>query len=96
MTVKRDRPSNRFGRAAVSVTESASRKQYNINVNSQERCSSPVRRSDGRIVGKIECDGQIYRASLADCRRYGFPVRRGHGVGEAPAAVQLTLFSGAQ
>ena len=64
----------------------------------------------GARFTEIECGGLIYRASLADFRRYGFPIRRGHGdqrglaltywhtrrVGEPPAAVQLTLFGGAQ
>ena len=61
----------------------------------------------GARFTEVECDGRIYRATLADFRRYGFPVRRGHGdqrglaltywhvrrVGEPPAAVQLSLFS---
>ncbi len=60
----------------------------------------------GARFTEIECDGLIYRASLADFQRYGFPVNRGYGaqrglalaywhvrrVGEAPAAVQLSLF----
>jgi hypothetical protein len=64
----------------------------------------------GARFTEIECDGRIYRASLADFRRYGFPIRRGHGdqrglaltywhvrrVGETPTAVQLSLFGGAR
>lgn len=60
----------------------------------------------GARVTEVECDGLIYRASLADFRRYGFPVNRGYGaqrglaltywhvrpVGQPPAAVQLSLF----
>ncbi len=61
----------------------------------------------GAHFTEIECDGRIWRATLADFRRYGFPVNRGYGdqrglaltywhvrrVGEPPAAVQLSLFS---
>ena len=64
----------------------------------------------GARFTEVESGGLIYRATLADFKRYGFPVRRGHGdqrglaltywhtrrVGEPPAAVQLTLFGGAQ
>ena len=64
----------------------------------------------GARFTEIECDGLIYRATLADFRRYGFPVRRGYGeqrglaltywhvrrVGEPPAAVQLSLFGAAR
>ena len=64
----------------------------------------------GARFTEVECDGRIWRASLADFNRYGFPVRRGHGdqrglalthwhvrrVGEPPAAVQLSLFGGAR
>ena len=64
----------------------------------------------GARVTEIECDGLIYRATMADFRRYGFPVRRGYGeqrglaltywhvrrVGEPPAAVQLSLFGAAR
>ena len=64
----------------------------------------------GARFTEVECDPLIYRASLADFKRYGFPVRRGYGdqrglaltywhvrrVGEPPAAVQLSLFGGAQ
>ncbi len=60
----------------------------------------------GARFTEVECDGQIYRATLTDFRRYGFPVRRGHGdqrglaltywhvrrVGQPPAAVQLSLW----
>jgi len=60
----------------------------------------------GARFTEVECGGLIYRATLADFRRYGFPVLRGHGdqrglaltywhvrrVGEPPAAVQLSLF----
>jgi hypothetical protein len=60
----------------------------------------------GARVTEVECDGRIWRATLADFRRYGFPVNRGYGdqrglaltywhvrrVGEPPAAVQLSLF----
>lgn len=63
----------------------------------------------GARFTEVESGGLIYRATLADFKRYGFPVRRGHGdqrglaltywhvrrVGEPPAAVQLSLFSGA-
>lgn len=62
----------------------------------------------GARFTEIECDGLIYRATLADFRRYGFPVNRGYGaqrglpltfwhvrrVGEPPAAVQMELFGG--
>ncbi len=65
---------------------------------------------DGARFTEVECDGLIYRASLSDFRRYGFPVNRGHGVqrglplahwqiwrkGEAPPAVQLGLFEAAR
>ena len=61
----------------------------------------------GARFTEVQCSGLIYRASLADFKRYGFPVRRGYGdqrglaltywhvrrVGELPAAVQLSLFS---
>lgn len=64
----------------------------------------------GARFTEIECDGLIYRASIADFKRYGFPVNRGFGpqrglaltywhvrrVGEAPAAVQLGLFEAAR
>ena len=64
----------------------------------------------GARFTEVESGGLIYRATLADFRRYGFPIRRGHGdqrglaltywhtrrVGEPPAAVQLSLFGGAQ
>ena len=67
-----------------------------------------VERAGARVT-EVECGGLIYRATLADFRRYGFPVNRGHGdqrglaltywhvrrVGEPPAAVQLSLFGGA-
>lgn len=60
----------------------------------------------GARFTEIECDGLIYRATLADFKRYGFPVNRGYGaqrglplphwhirrVGEQPAAVQLNLW----
>ena len=60
----------------------------------------------GARFTEVECGGLIYRATLADFKRYGFPVRRGHGdqrglaltywhvrrIGEPPAAVQLSLF----
>ena len=60
----------------------------------------------GARYTEVICDGLIYRASLADFRRYGFPVSRGYGdqrglplaywqtrrVGESPAAVQLSLW----
>ena len=60
----------------------------------------------GARFTEIECDGRIYRATLADFNRFGFPVRRGHGdqrglalaywrirrVGEAVPPVQLNLF----
>jgi len=60
----------------------------------------------GARFTEVECDGRIWRATLADFRRYGFPVNRGYGdqrglaltywhvrrVGEPPAAVQLSLF----
>ena len=60
----------------------------------------------GARFTEVECDGLIYRASLADFQRYGFPVNRGYGAqrglplahwhvrrkGEAPAAVQMSLF----
>jgi hypothetical protein len=60
----------------------------------------------GARFTEIECDGRIYRASLSDFRRYGFPIRRGYGdqrglaltywhvrrAGEPPAAVQMTLW----
>ena len=63
----------------------------------------------GARFTEIECDGRIYRATLADFKRYGFPVRRGHGdqrglalihwhvrrAGEPVPAVQLLLFGGA-
>ena len=62
----------------------------------------------GARFTEVECGGLIYRATLADFKRYGFPVRRGHGdqrglaltywhvrrVGEPPAAVQVSLFEG--
>lgn len=62
--------------------------------------------SAGARWTEIECDGLIYRATLADFKRYGFPINRGYGAqrglaleywhvrrkGEAPAAVQLTLW----
>lgn len=153
MTQKQCRRAKSIGTAAVATqqTVSASDNQYNgyFVENKRERRSFPVRRSDGRIVGRvvgdtlrkraksehmlrepagwawdtaildaaeragvrfteIEFNGQIYRATLADFRRYGFPVDRRHGdqrglalihwgvrrVGEAPAAVQLSLFGG--
>lgn len=62
----------------------------------------------GARFTEIECEGTLYRASLAAYRRHGFTVSRGHGeqvalelaywdVGEqgrpAPAA-QLSLFGG--
>ena len=64
----------------------------------------------GARFTEIECDGLIYRASLSDFRRYGFPVSRGHGAqrglplvhwqirckGEPPAAVQMGLFEAAR
>ena len=64
----------------------------------------------GARFTEVECEGLIYRAALADFRRYGFPVNRGYGsqrglplsfwhvrrVGEQPAAVQLDLFGGAR
>ena len=60
----------------------------------------------GARFTEIETEGRIFRASLSDFRRYGFPIRRGHGdqrglaltywhvrrVGEPPAAVQMSLF----
>ena len=60
----------------------------------------------GARFTEIECDGRIWRATLADFRRYSFPVNRGYGnqrglaltywhvrrVGEPPAAVQMSLF----
>jgi LAS superfamily LD-carboxypeptidase LdcB len=63
----------------------------------------------GAQFTEVQCGGLIYRATLADFKRYGFPVRRGYGdqrglaltywhvrrVGEPPAAVQLSLFGGA-
>jgi len=63
----------------------------------------------GARFTEIECAGLIYRATLADFRRYGFPVNRGYGnqrglalaywdvrrVGEAVPPVQLSLFGGA-
>jgi len=62
----------------------------------------------GATITEIECDGLIYRATIADFKRYSFPVNRGYGdqrglaltywqirrKGEAPAAVQLGLFGG--
>lgn len=56
----------------------------------------------------IVCAGLVYRAALADFRRFGFPVSRGDTLqlglamnhwtitklGEPPAAVQLELFGG--
>jgi hypothetical protein len=65
----------------------------------------------GARFTEIECDnGLIYRATLSDFRRYGFPVNRGYGAqrglaltywqirrkGEPPAAVQMSLFGGAR
>lgn len=64
-------------------------------------------RAGARFI-EVECDRLIYRASLADFRRYGFPVNRGYGaqrglaltywhcrrVGEPVPAVQLSLFGG--
>jgi len=60
----------------------------------------------GARFTEVECAGLIYRATLADFNRFGFPVRRGHGdqrglalaywrirrVGEAVPPVQLSLF----
>ena len=60
----------------------------------------------GARFTEVECDGRIWRATLADFRRYPIPVNRGYGaqvalalihwhvrrVGEPPAAVQLSLF----
>ena len=60
----------------------------------------------GARFTEVECDGLVYRALLADFRRFGFPVNRGHGdqrglalahwqtwrKGKAPAAVQLSLW----
>lgn len=62
----------------------------------------------GARFTEVECGGLIYRATLDDFKRYGFPVNRGYGaqrglplsfwhtrrVGEPPAAVQLDLFGG--
>lgn len=64
----------------------------------------------GARFTEVECDGLIYRASLADFQRYGFPVNRGYGAqrglplahwhvrrkGEPPAAVQMSLFEAAR
>ena len=64
--------------------------------------------SAGAHWTEVQCDGLIYRATLADCKRYGFKVDREHGnqrnlaltywhvrrVGEPPAAVQVSLFEG--
>ena len=33
----------------------------------------------GARFTEVESGGLIYRATLADFRRYGFPIRRGHG-----------------
>ena len=60
----------------------------------------------GARFTEVECDGRIWRATLADFRRYPIPVNCGYGaqvalalihwhvrrVGEPPAAVQLSLF----
>jgi len=60
----------------------------------------------GVLHTEVTCGNLIYRASLSDFRRYGFPVRRGYGdqrglaltywhvrrVGEPVPAVQLSLF----
>lgn len=60
----------------------------------------------GARFTEVECDRLIYRASLADFKRYGFPVNRGYGAqrglaltywhvrraGEPVPAVQLSLF----
>lgn len=60
----------------------------------------------GVAVTEICCSGRVWRASLADFRRYGVEISRGHGAqivlpvkywtvrkeGEKPAAVQLALF----
>ena len=64
----------------------------------------------GAVYTEVTCGNLIYRASLADFRRYGLPVNRGYGkqtglaltywhvrrVGEPPAAVQMSLFGGVQ
>ena len=64
----------------------------------------------GARFTEVECDGLIYRASLADFQRYGFPINRGYGAqrglplahwhvrrkGEPPAAVQMSLFEAAR
>lgn len=143
MNRKTNRPAGVNGGAAAT-NQKTGHSQYSTTVR-----AVPVRRADGRIVGRvdgdvlrknakrehmlrspaawawdtsileaaekagarwteIECDGLIYRATLADFRRYGFPVNRGHGsqrglpltfwhvrrVGEPPAAVQMELFGG--
>lgn len=63
----------------------------------------------GARFTEVESGGLIYRATLADFKRYGFPIRRGHGdqrglalahwhvrrIGEPVPAVQLSLFGGA-
>jgi len=60
----------------------------------------------GARFTEVECSDMIYRATLDDFKRYGFPVNRGYGAqrgltlnywqirrkGEPPAAVQLTLW----
>ena len=64
----------------------------------------------GARFTEVECGGLIYRATLADFKRYGFPVRRGHGdqrglaltywhvrrVGEPAITVQWSLLGGAR
>lgn len=151
MSKKRNRLTGVNGKAAGA--KSTTGKEYitsSAAINSNCR-SIPVRRGDGRIVGRISgnilakqakrehmlrepggwawdrlildtaeragvlftevsCDGLIYRATLADFRRFGFPVRRGHGeqtglalahwhirhIGEPMPAVQLPLFGSAR
>ena len=147
MIRKTNRPAGGNGKAATKGTENL-HPQYSTNSRS---CDYPIRRGDGRIVGRlvgnvlfkharrehmlrtppawawdtvileaaenagarfteVECSGLIYRATLDDFRRYGFPVNRGYGsqrglplsfwhvrrAGEPPAAVQLDLFGGAR
>jgi hypothetical protein len=151
MTTKRNRLTGVNGKAA-GAKSTTGKKYTTSSAASDSNCRSiPVRRIDGRIVGRITgnilakqakrehmlrepggwawdrsildtaeragvqytevtCDGLIYRATLADFRRYGFPVRRGHGeqiglalahwhirrIGEPMPAVQLSLFGGAR
>ena len=73
-------------------------------------CILEAAENAGATHTEVTCSRLIYRASLSDFRRYGFPVNRGYGaqrglaltywhirrVGEPPAAVQLSLFGAAR